>query len=571
VWIDEIELASLTGEPVITSAERVTTLVNEEFSFQLDSIDPTASFTLTELPDGLFYNGIDTIFGTPTRTRLGRVTVTATATNGEVSTSQLTIAILEDISDPLDTSGPVWNLTGDGFWQGQSQVTYDGEDALRIGPLTDFQSASFSSEVTGPDEIAFWWKVSSEEFFDVLTFRIDGELQSVISGEVDWTRRVFKIPPGRHLLEWSYLKDESTNGGSDNAWVDEIVFRSDQTPFIQAVETQYALRDEALRLPIGIANSVTSSGLINGPDWLTWDQETQTLSGTPPRRLTYRFTLWAENDFGRAELPVELEVFIKNPALGSAADLTALPFFNTQLGSWTEAEEAGREGGTVLSSGNVSNDRLSEMSTLVQGPGRLTFDWAVSSEPLRDFLELWVDGIPFTTISGEEGWSEEGVTLSEGLHRISWIYRRDASGSGGRNRGFIDNVRLSGYSGYLTQTGINHLDSAMDDDLDEDGLGLFSEYAFERDPNKKDGDNLLFIQDSSRVGFRGVESPFDIDYLWESSLDLDDWQAPTETPTTANARDGYIDSLIEFNTADQGRRFFRIEAQPKAVETRRDR
>ncbi len=77
--------------------------------------------------------------------------------------------------------------------------------------------------VSGTGTVKFYWKVSSEEFFDFLEFYIDGSLQDQISGTVDWQQKTYTISTsGSHTLEWRYVKDKDTDSGSDCGWVDKV-------------------------------------------------------------------------------------------------------------------------------------------------------------------------------------------------------------------------------------------------------------------------------------------------------------------------------------------------------------
>ncbi len=70
--------------------------------------------------------------------------------------------------------------------------------------------------------IGFWWKVSSEENNDILSFYINDELKESISGEVDWTEVSYDLPAGTYNLVWEYKKNSTVSSGSDAAWVDDI-------------------------------------------------------------------------------------------------------------------------------------------------------------------------------------------------------------------------------------------------------------------------------------------------------------------------------------------------------------
>lgn len=81
-------------------------------------------------------------------------------------------------------------------------------------------------ESTVDDSIRFYYRVSSEENYDLFRFYIDGNEQMSASGDVDWIRAAFAVAAGSHTYAFSYTKDWMTNSGSDCAWVDNL-----QLPF----------------------------------------------------------------------------------------------------------------------------------------------------------------------------------------------------------------------------------------------------------------------------------------------------------------------------------------------------
>ena len=92
----------------------------------------------------------------------------------------------------------------------------------------DSTSSELSIEynVKAGDEIAFRWKVSSEENYDKLSYSLkdssEKEIASgVIDGEVDWATVEIPIETaGKYTLTVQYSKDEDVSEGSDCGWVD---------------------------------------------------------------------------------------------------------------------------------------------------------------------------------------------------------------------------------------------------------------------------------------------------------------------------------------------------------------
>jgi len=66
--------------------------------------------------------------------------------------------------------------------------------------------------VTGPGNLKFYWKVSSEKYYDSLWFFMDGMTAGYINGEVDWQGKSYNIGGGTHTLKWSYNKNSMIAG-----------------------------------------------------------------------------------------------------------------------------------------------------------------------------------------------------------------------------------------------------------------------------------------------------------------------------------------------------------------------
>jgi RHS repeat-associated protein len=100
---------------------------------------------------------------------------------------------------------------------------YFDNDSARSGTLGNSQESWMQTTVSGPGTIRFWWKVSSEAYYDWLEFWVDGVQQDSISGEVDWTETSYAVTgTGSHTLKWRYAKDGSGSDGEDCAYVDYV-------------------------------------------------------------------------------------------------------------------------------------------------------------------------------------------------------------------------------------------------------------------------------------------------------------------------------------------------------------
>ena len=128
------------------------------------------------------------------------------------------------ISDAVDNFDLTWSTGGDADWFGQTGSYYYDGDALQSGAVSDNQLSYVQTTVTGAGSIKFYWKVSSEEYFDYLTFYVDGVAVPgyQISGEVDWEQKTYSIGEGSHLVKWEYKRDVILSSGSDCGWLDKV-------------------------------------------------------------------------------------------------------------------------------------------------------------------------------------------------------------------------------------------------------------------------------------------------------------------------------------------------------------
>jgi hypothetical protein len=118
-----------------------------------------------------------------------------------------------------------WVSSGDADWTVTLEEHKSGTYSARASSIGDYGSTTLKLMldcISG--QISFYYKVSSEQYYDYLRFYIDGTQQDQWSGEEDWTEVFFPVRPGRRAFEWIYSKDETSSRGSDTAWIDDIVF-----------------------------------------------------------------------------------------------------------------------------------------------------------------------------------------------------------------------------------------------------------------------------------------------------------------------------------------------------------
>ena len=130
------------------------------------------------------------------------------------------------LEEALDAPAFAWTTGGSAEWAGQSAVSLYGGSAARSGPVADLQNSYLQTTVTGPGELAFYWKVSSEADYDYLGLYIDGALKTRISGSKDWEQALSSgIPAGSHIVRWEYAKNGGASSGADAGWLDKVEWR----------------------------------------------------------------------------------------------------------------------------------------------------------------------------------------------------------------------------------------------------------------------------------------------------------------------------------------------------------
>ncbi len=94
-----------------------------------------------------------------------------------------------------------------------------------------------------------------------------------------------------------------------------------------------------------------------------------------------------------------------------------------------------------LKSDNKTDGSFSTLQITFTSPGmyRLTFDTHVSSET-RDVLSLSIDGNTAFSSGGTNGGRYDSL-MTAGSHRVELTYRKDGSGSGGDDGGFVYNIQ----------------------------------------------------------------------------------------------------------------------------------
>ena len=163
------------------------------------------------------------------------------------------------LQEALDNNNLNFTLSGDSNWFSQSIETNDAMDALRSGGIGDNQSSCFEATVPSDPAVrylSFYWKISSEQYYDNLRLYVNDSDTLNINGERDWQKEEIILESNRtYDLEWCYSKSNYNSSGSDAGWVDQISIREAIPSTLADGHTALDITDpnQALRF-IGVAD-----------------------------------------------------------------------------------------------------------------------------------------------------------------------------------------------------------------------------------------------------------------------------------------------------------------------------
>jgi hypothetical protein len=138
-------------------------------------------------------------------------------------------AVVNAINDSNSDVLIEWGAGGEP-WEVSTVTAAEGSTSATSADISDNERSQLSATLTGPGELSFWWRVSSEQGYDFLEVSLDGEVLDSLSGVVPWRQaNPIVIPSGSHTVAWTYLKDESISEGDDRGWIDSVLYTTDDS------------------------------------------------------------------------------------------------------------------------------------------------------------------------------------------------------------------------------------------------------------------------------------------------------------------------------------------------------
>lgn len=393
------------------------------------------------------------------------------------------------LSEAVDYPPLPFSCTADGNWFGQISNYYYGGSAAQSAPIKDGQMSRMYTTVTGPVNVSFQWKCSSEANADALEFWVDNTKKISISGETSWAALNYDILAGTHYFGWVYRKNASGKAGADCGWVDKVNITNlplsygvDNSflPWSTRGDTLFAFtnstfhnvidHDSDIAIVPAKKSSYLESGVV-GPgtlsywwkiagtnaeisfmvdngyiDWTesnTWSQKTLDIP-EGPHILTWR----ADNTLGTTAATGCVDAVVFTPSSISLPD--AVDYFDYPLitygtvdaAKWTGLFDTTACGFDMAQSGPIGDMQFAFLETMIHGPGLLKFKWKVSSQKDHDDLQFNVDDVPRRAINGEVPWQQEGLIIPAGDHQLQWVYLKDETLASGHDCGWLDQVEI---------------------------------------------------------------------------------------------------------------------------------
>ena len=155
-----------------------------------------------------------------------------------VDTIYLTVGSALETFETGDLTAYPWQ-TNNNPWFVTNVQPYAGDYCIRSKQgLSNSAQSEFSITIncSAAENISYFRKVSSEGGYDFFKFYIDNNEMESQSGSIGWTQASFPVTPGTHTFKFSYQKDYSATGGSDCAWVDNIVLPGMGTLCVEDVD-----------------------------------------------------------------------------------------------------------------------------------------------------------------------------------------------------------------------------------------------------------------------------------------------------------------------------------------------
>lgn len=194
---------------------------------------------------------------------------------------------------------------------------------------------------------------------------------------------------------------------------------------------------------VQIGTAPGSADVFDGP---ATGNMSHTVSGMAQDGTTYFARVRARNGAGlwsAWSAPSQGVTYTVPVFPSSVLDTLGLRFRTFGDGLWTETGAVSHVGTSSAVSPSLTRGQVSHLETRLVGPGTLTY-WVRTSCDPWDSLQVTRNGLPLGSFGGETPWTQQTLSIPDGVYTIRWTFRKDTSLSAGADRVWIDGVSYSG-------------------------------------------------------------------------------------------------------------------------------
>ena len=203
-----------------------------------------------------------------------------------------------------------------------------------------------------------------------------------------------------------------------NVWIDLTV----RGPAVADFSSRWVGKDENVRVRLDSLSGSLAFSVSGDTNGIVADADAQTLD-IP------------------ADRPRHLVLSAREISLAAALDARGIDWSTTPDASWTPRTSLSADGEDCAAAG-VPGAGESALSTTLDGPGELAWQWRLAAVPNAE-LFIEVDGARKTSATASGDWRTGSVSIEGGgLHAVRFVFR-DPSGGGGA---WVDTVSWSGWT-----------------------------------------------------------------------------------------------------------------------------
>ena len=350
----------------------------------------------------------------------------------------------------LDESKTV--IPGNDFWLRDNAETgwfVDsgiGDDViLRSGQIGNNTNSWMETTIIGPASFSFDWKVSCNTRGHYLAWFIDGVEQARIRGETDWASVAASVPDGEHVVRFDYVKGSTAAAGEDkgqvrnltmglrvdtetmqvtwdwttNYWVECSVVGKGATSF----EAQWVADGTNLVIPFSVNTPFYSLSLSGDAEEAVIGDGSITVPITSPRSIVLNVTEYV---------------------YGTALDSGSLPWMAGGTANWVPQGAVSHDGQDAVRSGEVTGDDVSTLSTVVVGPGTLSWWWKLDMADCVG-VDVFVDGAFVESLDSASDWASASVDIvGNGEHIVRFEFWNAGTTATISDCAYLDQVSWTG-------------------------------------------------------------------------------------------------------------------------------